>query len=712
MRDETGWKLATTRAGASVMALLAGGATRCQRRCVARLAEVGAVRHCPRLGSAALEVALRSSAGRDAAACSSHARQLPHLLCGRTPSASSMQLAQPAAALARRLARRARRGARPRGLARPPARRRRGAAGTLGVGHRAAPRCGATRAASADLEPMSLADFTRWVDDSSSARLSFRPSPGDADSASGPCGRRDHAARTRDASSVRCGRPPRRRRPPPRRISTRAIRCSRAAGAGVGSGGLPIRRREAELLAFAQLLRLPEVTLFRRRVDGADPLGEQHVCRAGFDLALANAGRLRVGTTRASSSRSRLTPIRAGAPSVAADRLPRHLSASTFEALRDCPYRFFAQSVLGLREVDELEHEVEKRDYGKWLHDVLHAFHVGREPGRGHRSRHCAAARDRRREPRVQGLDEAAFLPFSASFEVLVPRYLAWLHRRDATGACWSEGEVELRATPEALGGHRADGRIDRIDVVDSGRRLELIDYKTGSSSRSKENVRERFEDTQLAFYAALVGARSPLPLRAFYLAMDATRALEVHEHLDVAATAAALIDGIAADVRRLRDGAALPPLGEGSAASTAMRGACAGATTGRTDPECLLPVRDAKDDRPCLSRRRRAGLARGVLCRRLRSGAKLRSRGVRRLGQDLDPGLAHAARAARRRRAARDPRHHLHPRRGGRNAAAAARMARRYSAPRSSTRAGRGARAAWRRAGTRGDARATNWRR
>ena len=53
-----------------------------------------------------------------------------------------------------------------------------------------------------------------------------------------------------------------------------------------------------------------------------------------------------------------------------------HTGELTFEALRACPYRFFAQSVLGLRAADELDPEVEKRDYGKWLHEVLHRFHL------------------------------------------------------------------------------------------------------------------------------------------------------------------------------------------------------------------------------------------------------------------------------------------------------------------------------------------------
>ncbi|MBV9890459.1 MAG: PD-(D/E)XK nuclease family protein, partial [Rhizobacter sp.] len=255
-----------------------------------------------------------------------------------------------------------------------------------------------------------------------------------------------------------------------------------------------------------------------------------------------------------------------------------------------CPYRFFAQNLLGLRAVDELDVDVEKRDYGRWLHDVLHAFHLERPSG-------STPADDEERlralgeaSLAAHGLDEAAFLPFSASFAVLVPRYVEWLHAREAAGATWSEGEVELRAAPPALQGVELQGRIDRIDVVDDGARIEVIDYKTGSSSRLKEIVRDRFEDTQLAFYAALVGAQHPLPLRAYYLAMDATRGLELHEHPDVAATADVLLGGIAEDLRRLRAGAALAPLGEGSACEWCdARGLCRRDHWSR-EPDAQLP--------------------------------------------------------------------------------------------------------------------------
>src|ERR1019366_4284578 len=111
-------------------------------------------------------------------------------------------------------------------------------------------------------------------------------------------------------------------------------------------------------------------------------------------------------------------------------------------------------------------------------------------------------------------------------------------------------------------------GRIDRIDEVTQGgvATLELIDYKTGSETRLRKQARERFEDTQLAFYAALVGATDERPLKATYLALEASPGLAEIEHEDVAASAAALVEGIAIDLRRLRGGAGLMPLGQGEA--------------------------------------------------------------------------------------------------------------------------------------------------
>ena len=86
--------------------------------------------------------------------------------------------------------------------------------------------------------------------------------------------------------------------------------------------------------------------------------------------------------------------------------------------------------------------------------------------------------------------------------------------------------------------------------------------------------MREPLEDTQLAFYAALVG--DEVPVSASYLAIDRTRGLIQIAHHRVADDARTLVAGIADEMQRLRNGAGLRALGEGSACDyCAARGLC-----------------------------------------------------------------------------------------------------------------------------------------
>ena len=349
--------------------------------------------------------------------------------------------------------------------------------------------------------------------------------------------------------------------------------------------GLPdaAARRQTEALAFAQLLRAPKVTLLRRASEDGEPLAASSLLDR-LKLALLQCGR--AGLPVAADPSGSITLVRQGVPRprpVAPALLPSRLSASACEALRACPYRFFALQLLRLRSPDELDDAVEKRDYGTWLHAVLHRFHRTRgEPAafaveQEYLHRIALAVRHE------MALDDAAFLPFAASFARLVPAYLAWLHRRDAQGAQWLDGEVELSARPAEWEGIEMHGVIDRVDSVPgaddvSGPVLQLIDYKTGSAQGLREQLKQPQEDTQLAFYAALMERQSDSvgDIGACYLPLDEGDKVLAIEHRDVMASAQYLVEGLGHDLARLRKGAVMQALGEGKACEHCdARGLC-----------------------------------------------------------------------------------------------------------------------------------------
>ena len=219
---------------------------------------------------------------------------------------------------------------------------------------------------------------------------------------------------------------------------------------------------------------------------------------------------------------------------------------------------------------------------------------------------------------------------------------------------------------PAELGGTRAHGHIDRIDRAKRRRARDRADrLQDRQCGEAEGEVREPLEDTQLAFYAALVGERHRST-------RELSRPRRAPRHPARSSTptwrqARAAARRHRRELERLRGGAACRRSAKAAPATSARRAGCAGATLGgrrrwrRDAPAC------ASTGRPS-----RAPLLR----RRLRSAAQRRGRGLRRRGQDLDAGLAHAARLARRRRAAGDPGDHLHAQGGRRDAPAPGRMA------------------------------------
>ncbi len=133
---------------------------------------------------------------------------------------------------------------------------------------------------------------------------------------------------------------------------------------------------------------------------------------------------------------------------------------------------------------------------------------------------------------------------------------------------------LALRCEPSVLGGVTLEGRIDRIDVHPASGTRQLIDYKTGSPQALKAKVAAPLEDTQLAFYAALLGDDGPL--RAIYLALDDRKPPQADRAPRRRGQRRRTRRWPVTRPGRLRDGAGLPALGEAASCEYCeARGLC-----------------------------------------------------------------------------------------------------------------------------------------
>lgn len=332
--------------------------------------------------------------------------------------------------------------------------------------------------------------------------------------------------------------------------------------------GLPSREvlALAACAAWEAALQLPAVdVLWRQSDEGGEPLLPSPLVQALLLDGLAPSS----ADPRAERS---LMPTPTPRPQPRGAELPLlRLSASAYEDLRRCPYRFFALRQLGLQESDELETEVDKRDFGLWLHAVLKTFHEALQaaPVADLPARLALINAAADEAARTMGLAEDEFLPFSAAWPLVRDGYLDWLAGHETTGARFEQAERWLE---QPLGAVTLIGQIDRIDRLPDGAPL-LIDYKTENQGKTRERIQEPTEDTQLAFYAAL------LPddvLSAAYLNVGEREGTKHFEQTDVVAVRDALVQGILTDMGRIAAGAALPALGEGMACDfCAARGLC-----------------------------------------------------------------------------------------------------------------------------------------
>jgi ATP-dependent helicase/nuclease subunit B len=330
---------------------------------------------------------------------------------------------------------------------------------------------------------------------------------------------------------------------------------------------LPAREElaAAARASWQYALDFPQVDLLWRLSDGGE-----RVMASGFVQAL----RLREAPELSlDPCLLRVVSRRFGVmPAVRGDALAlTKLSSTAYEDLRRCPYRFFALRQLKLQESDELDTALDKRDFGNWLHQLLKLFHdaLQRSPASDPQARQALIDAAADQATVALGLSSSEFLPFAASWPRLRAGYLAWWDAHDASGATFHEGEAWRE---RALGALTLVGKIDRIDRLADGRAL-VIDYKTEAPGTTAQRIKSGPEDSQLAFYAALL---SDDTLAAAYLNVAEREGSKSYRQEAIVDLRDQLLEGIVSDMTRIAAGHSMAALGEGKACEfCAARGLC-----------------------------------------------------------------------------------------------------------------------------------------
>ncbi len=247
----------------------------------------------------------------------------------------------------------------------------------------------------------------------------------------------------------------------------------------------PERRIGLSAHDFAQAMNARDVVLTRAlRTEGKPTAPSRWLSRLdafgkilGLEAATTEAARYRGWQVRLDRPQSPAARATRPAPSPGGAFFPDRLSVTRIEILRRDPYAFYAEKILRLRKLPEIDEAPGAGDLGTFLHKILAEC-----------AKACPAALPDDAEAIFREIGEA-YLADSATDPGLVDfwrqrflKIIPWLVED------WRTGDI-VRRHPECRGGieipgilpsFRLEARADRIDLLQDGQ-LRIVDYKTGS---------------------------------------------------------------------------------------------------------------------------------------------------------------------------------------------------------------------------------------
>jgi ATP-dependent helicase/nuclease subunit B len=201
------------------------------------------------------------------------------------------------------------------------------------------------------------------------------------------------------------------------------------------------------------------------------------------------------------------------------------MSPSAYKALRDCPYRYYVRSILGLRKAKEFEEGFDASLAGQVLHSLLKNFFQALKTEEQKAQSNITQDLDARRlwmqehltkysekefERLIKG--DARVMGTLRDWQKQIPSFIDWQVKREAEGWQYHDAELPvgfmmMLTDPDGVQREiQIAGRADRFDVnVNNPSAAAVIDYKNQGITKIKKRAERLLDDPQLLIYARAV---------------------------------------------------------------------------------------------------------------------------------------------------------------------------------------------------------------
>ena len=214
--------------------------------------------------------------------------------------------------------------------------------------------------------------------------------------------------------------------------------------------------------------------------------------------------------------------------------MPLSMSPSAYKALRDCPYRYYVRSLLGLRRLKGFEEGFDASLAGQTLHKILRNFYHAMKTEAQNPSSSILSDIQLRRawmKQQLMAISEQVFkrliegdarvLGILRDWQKQVPSFIEWQLGCEKQGWQFHDAEVKVGFDLPFTDQHgikrqiRIEGYADRFDINSNDKNsASVIDYKNQNINKVESRAQTVLDDPQLLIYARAANESSQLPGR------------------------------------------------------------------------------------------------------------------------------------------------------------------------------------------------------